>query len=177
MDELGGGGLYRREAIESVGYLAHRWLPAFEEAELGFRLRAAGWRLVRLPEAAVSHTGHVESSWGMVRRLWRNRRAHATGMFLRSAYRKAWWWRAVQYQWYVVFTPTIHLIVVGIAILLGGGFLDIAETWLALELGVWMCLLAGPRHQKTEPVACGVFSHQLAYFDRCGAPWREPGSG
>lgn len=142
VDELGGGGLYRREAIESVGYLAHRWLPAFEEAELGFRLRAAGWRLVRLPEVAVSHTGHVESSWGMVRRLWRNRRAHAAGMFLRSAYRKAWWWRAVQYQWYVMFTPAIHLAAVGIAILLGSGLPGIVETWLALELGIWMCLLA-----------------------------------
>ena len=99
VDHLGGGGLYRGEAIESVGYLAHRWLPALEEAELGFRLHAAGWRLVRLPDVAVLHTGHAESSREMLRRLWRNRRAHAGGMFLRSAFRKAWWWLTVRNQW------------------------------------------------------------------------------
>jgi GT2 family glycosyltransferase len=141
VDELGGGGLYRRKAIESVGYLAHRWLPAFEEAELGFRLRAAGWRLFRLPEPAVLHTGHTESNWGMVRRLWRNRRAHAMGMFLRSAFGKAWWWRTVRYQWLVVFTCVIHLMAFGIAVLLGDSLLDILGNWLVLECGAWVCLL------------------------------------
>ena len=60
--DLGGGGLYRRKAIESIGYLTHRWLPACEEAELGVRLRASGWRLIRLPEVAVLHTGHSENN-------------------------------------------------------------------------------------------------------------------
>lgn len=140
VDALGGGALYRRDAIESVGYLAHRWLPAFEEAELGFRLRAAGWRLLRLPDAAVLHTGHAESSWKMMRRLWRNRRTHAAGMFLRSAFGKAWWWRAVRDQWHVVLTSAIHLVASGVAILLGTNLLDTAGKWLTLEFGVWMCL-------------------------------------
>lgn len=143
VDELGGGGLYRRKAIESVGYLAHRWLPACEEAELGFRLRAAGWRLFRLPDPAVLHTGHTESNWGMVRRLWKNRRAHAAGMFLRSAFGKAWWWRAVRYQWPVVLTCAIHLMAFGIAVLLGASLLDILWNWLVLECGAWICLLLG----------------------------------
>lgn len=69
MDELEGGGLYRRTAIASVGYLAHRWLPAFEESELGIRLRSKGWHLKRLPQTAVSHTGHQENNWGMLTRL------------------------------------------------------------------------------------------------------------
>ncbi|SDA25362.1 Glycosyltransferase, GT2 family [Nitrosospira sp. Nsp11] len=140
VDALGGGALYRRDAIESVGYLAHRWLPAFEEAELGFRLRAAGWRLLRLPDVAVLHTGHAESSWGMLRRLWMNRRAHASGMFLRAALGKAWWWRVVRYQWSVVLTSGIHLMVLGMAILLGTNLLDTVGKWLALELGVWTFL-------------------------------------
>ncbi|SOD40083.1 glycosyltransferase family 2 protein [Nitrosovibrio sp. Nv4] len=140
VNELGGGGLYRREAIESVGYLAHRWLPAFEEAELGFRLSAAGWRLIRLPDPAVLHTGHAESNWDMVRRLWRNRRAHAVGMFLRSALGKSWWWRAVLSQRIVILTPGIHLVVLGIAILLGNSLRATVGVWLALEFGVWLCL-------------------------------------
>ncbi|MEO6430322.1 MAG: glycosyltransferase [Nitrosospira sp.] len=139
VDELGGGGLYRREAIESVGYLGHRWLPAFEEAELGFRLRAAGWRLFRLPNVAVLHTGHAESSWGMLRRLWKNGRAHAGGILLRLAFGKTWWWHAVRKQWSVVLTPAIHLTTFGIAVMRGGSLLDTLEAWLLLEFGVWMC--------------------------------------
>lgn len=157
VDDLGGGGLYRREAIETVGYIAHRWLPAYEEAELGFRLRAAGWRLVRLPVAAVAHTGHYESSWGMVRRLWRNRRAHAAGMFLRSAYGKTWWWRTVQNQWHVVFTPAIHLVASGMAILLGSSLFGIIDTWLVLELSIWICLLAALSIKKRS-LSLAVFS-------------------
>lgn len=140
VDHLGGGGLYRREAIESIGYLSNRWLPAFEEAELGFRLCAAGWRLVRLPDVAVLHTGHEESSWGMLRRLWRNRRAHAGGMLLRSAFGKAWWWHTVRYQWALVLTPAIHLAILGIAISLNSSLFNMLGEWLALEFGVWMCL-------------------------------------
>ena len=140
VNELGGGGLYRREAIESVGYLAHRWLPAFEEAELGFRLRATGWRLFRLPDVAVLHTGHAESNWGMLRRLWKNGRAHAGGILLRLAFGKTWWWHAVRNQWPLVFTPAIHLTTFGIAVIYGGGLLDTLEAWLLLEFGAWMCI-------------------------------------
>jgi glycosyltransferase involved in cell wall biosynthesis len=140
VDHLGGGGLYRREAIESVGYLAHRWLPALEEAELGFRLHAAGWRLLRLPDVAVLHTGHAESSREMLRRLWRNRRAHAGGMFLRSAFRKAWWWLTVRNQWPLIFTLAIHLAILGMAISLSSSPLNMISKWLVLELGTWMSL-------------------------------------
>lgn len=140
VNKLGGGGLYRREAIESVGYLAHRWLPAFEEAELGFRLHAAGWRLFRLPDVAVLHTGHAESNWGILRRLWKNGRAHAGGILLRLAFGKTWWWHAVRNQWPLVFTPAIHLTTFGIAVMRGGGLPDTLEAWLFLEFGAWMCI-------------------------------------
>jgi GT2 family glycosyltransferase len=141
VNRLGGGGLYRRVAIESVGYLAHRWLPAFEEAELGFRLRAAGWRLFRLPDVAVLHTGHAESNWRMLRRLWKNGRAHAGGMLLRLAFGKNWWWYAVRNQWPLVFTPAIHLTTFGLAMWRGGSLPDALEAWLLLDLGAWMCIL------------------------------------
>lgn len=109
VEELGGGGLYRRAAIESVSYLAHRGLPAFEEAELGMRLRSAGWRLLRLPAPAVRHHGHRETNRQMFSRLWRNRRAHATGMLLRAAFGTPWWWRACRKQWFLFATLALHL--------------------------------------------------------------------
>lgn len=107
--ELGGGGLYRRKAIESVGYLAHRWLSACEEAELGARLRAAGWRLIRLSDTAVLHTGHAESDFQMLCRLWRNRRMHAYGIYLRTSIGHPWWWLSVCQVWFVFAAPVFHV--------------------------------------------------------------------
>lgn len=107
--QLDGGGLYRRKAIESVNYLAHRWLPACEEAELGARLKANGWRLVRLPLVAVYHTGHSESHFQRLKRLWRNRRMHAYGMYLRTAFGQPWWRFCVRQTWFVFAAPILHL--------------------------------------------------------------------
>jgi len=141
--DLGGGGLYRRKAIESVGYLAHRWLPAREEAELGARLRAAGWRLIRLPEIAVLHTGHSESNFQMLCRLWRNRRMHAYGMCLRTAFRKPWWWLSVRRAWFVFAAPALH---VTAGMLAGGvmhlGAIKFVPALAASEIFVWLVSIA-----------------------------------
>ncbi|SEO14996.1 Glycosyltransferase, GT2 family [Nitrosospira multiformis] len=83
---LHGGGLYRRNAIEnSGGYAGNRNLQAFEEAELGFRLRSQGWRLVRLPVVAILHTGHTGTTRSLIGRLWRNGRVASGGVFLKLA--------------------------------------------------------------------------------------------
>jgi glycosyltransferase involved in cell wall biosynthesis len=55
---LAGGGLYRRAAIEQVGYLSDRNLHSNEEFDLGVRLRAKGWRLIRLEDRAADHYAH-----------------------------------------------------------------------------------------------------------------------
>lgn len=117
VEELGGGGLYRRAAIEQVGYLANRWLAAFEEADLGMRLRSMGWRLLRLPVVAVEHEGHQESNLSMLLRLWRNRRAQATGALIRSAIGTPWFMRAVKKNGYVFAVPFLHVLAVFIAFL------------------------------------------------------------
>jgi glycosyltransferase involved in cell wall biosynthesis len=88
---LEGGGLYRRSAIESAGgYAANRNLKGYEEAELGMRLRNAGWRLTRLTKIAVSHTGHDANTWQLLGRHWRSRRAMSGGVLLRSALGQRW---------------------------------------------------------------------------------------
>ncbi|UDF35090.1 UNVERIFIED_ORG: glycosyltransferase family 2 protein [Shinella sp. XGS7] len=134
--QLGGGGLYRRKAIEQVGYLANRWLSAYEEADLGARLRAAGWRLRRLRAVAVSHEGHHESDGAMLRRLWRNGRAQAGGVFLRSAWGKPWWGLAARNQHHVLLNGAIWLLSVVAAmaaVLVGVGW-----------PGALACLIVGP---------------------------------
>jgi GT2 family glycosyltransferase len=135
---LGGGGLYRRAAVDAVGYLAHRWLPACEEAELGVRLAAAGWRLVRLPLAAVRHSGHQESSAQMLARLWRGGRMQAYGMFLRSALGRPWLGRALRSCWFVFAAPALHVLALALA---AAALLAGAGAWPACalaEAGVWL---------------------------------------
>ena len=81
---LTGGGLYRRVAIHDVSYFSDRNLHGFEEYDLGTRLRAKGWRLLRLERRAVDHYSH---SLGTYRLLWRRLRSGrllALGEILRA---------------------------------------------------------------------------------------------
>lgn len=88
---LAGGGLYRRTAIEAAGgYAADRNLRAYEEAELGLRLHAAGFKLIRLERRAVTHLGHDLGALALMRRHWRSRRAISAGVLLRSAIGQPW---------------------------------------------------------------------------------------
>jgi len=75
---LSGGGLYRRSAIDDVGYFSDRNLHAFEEYDLGARLRIKGWRLVKLEDQAVDHYSYSMSTW---RVLWHRL---CTGRFISS---------------------------------------------------------------------------------------------
>ncbi|WP_011582197.1 MULTISPECIES: glycosyltransferase [Chelativorans] len=85
IDRMNGGGLYRRAAIESIGYLTDRNLHGYEEFDLGIRLRNAGWRLVRLDRRFVQHYGHVENSYRLLVRRWKSKYLFGIGELLRAA--------------------------------------------------------------------------------------------
>lgn len=162
---LGGGGLYRRSAVEAAGYLAHRWLPACEEAELGARLVSAGWRLVRLPEAAVSHSGHQESTLQMLGRQWRNRRMQAYGMFLRSALGRPWLRTVLGSCWFVFAAPLMHLTSLAIAALgavMGGAFLSLLGGAQLLLWGAVFCALAWRKKSPQEALIAILAWHLYA---------------
>lgn len=86
VDHLYCGGLYRTDAIRSVGYFADRNLHAFEEFDLGARLIAGGWKLARLDCAGVDHYGHTVDGY---RLLWRRLRSGYSGG-LGEVVRAAW---------------------------------------------------------------------------------------
>lgn len=159
---LGGGGLYRTRAIQDVGYLAHRWLKACEEAELGVRLKSAGWSLARLPVVAVSHTGHNESSLDMLRRLWGNGRMRAHGVFLRSAVGRAWRWKSARIAWFVFAPLGVYLgaiFATWLFTLLGmpaiaAFLLAMAGTW-----GLVFLMLAAKKHSMLEGAVAIVAWH------------------
>lgn len=82
---LDGGGVFRRAAIETVGYLTDRNLHGAEEFELGARLVARGWKLVRLPLPDVDHYGHSGSAYWLLLRRLMSGVCSANGEVLRAA--------------------------------------------------------------------------------------------
>lgn len=89
VDHLAMGGLYRRTAIDQVGYLTNRNLHSYEEFELGIRLRAAGWKLIRLPLTSVKHYGHTMPAYCLLKKRWSSRYAQGVGELVRASFGKA----------------------------------------------------------------------------------------
>jgi glycosyltransferase involved in cell wall biosynthesis len=85
IDRMNGGGLYRRAAIEAVGYLSDRNLHGYEEFDLGIRLRSAGWTLHRLDRRFVQHFGHTDNSYRLLVRRWKSKYLFGIGELLRAS--------------------------------------------------------------------------------------------
>ena len=83
---LDGGGLYRRAAIESVGYFTDRNLHGCEEVELGARLRALGWTLERIDVPAVDHFGECGDAYALLLRRITSKVAYGSGETVRAAF-------------------------------------------------------------------------------------------
>lgn len=85
VDRLDMGGLYRRKAVELVGYFSNRNLHSYEEYDLGVRLRAAGWKLQRLDVQSVRHHGHDADPYALLLRRWKSGYICGLGELLRAA--------------------------------------------------------------------------------------------
>ena len=85
IDRMNGGGVYRRSAIEGIGYLTARNLHCHEEFDLGIRLRHAGWSLHRLDRRFVSHYGHSINAYSLLVRRWKTRYLFGIGELLRTS--------------------------------------------------------------------------------------------
>jgi glycosyltransferase involved in cell wall biosynthesis len=92
---LNGCGLYRRPAIESIGYLTDRNLHGAEELDLAARLRAHGWTLARINRPAVDHHGHTENAYYLLLRRMVTRNAWAAGEIFRAAIGRPHFWFVV----------------------------------------------------------------------------------
>ncbi|MCC7347646.1 MAG: glycosyltransferase [Variibacter sp.] len=89
------GGLYRRAAIEDVGYLADRNLHGGEELDLGARLEQKGWRLARIDAPAIKHFGHSGSAYRLLLRRLSGRMSMASGELLHAAIGRPHFWRLI----------------------------------------------------------------------------------
>jgi glycosyltransferase involved in cell wall biosynthesis len=87
------GGVYRRAAIDAIGYFTDRNLHGGEEFDLGARLYAAGWTLARIDLPAIDHFGHGGNAYGLLMRRMTSKIAMGTGEQLRAAIgRPHFWW-------------------------------------------------------------------------------------
>jgi glycosyltransferase involved in cell wall biosynthesis len=92
------GGVYRRSAIESIGYFTDRNLHGGEEFDLGARLHAYGWRLARIDHPAIDHFGHQGSAYLLLLRRVLSRVALGAGEGLRAAIGREHFWFVLRHQ-------------------------------------------------------------------------------
>lgn len=112
------GGLYRREALEQVGYFSNRNLHAFEELELGLRLSSAGWTLRRLSIPGVHHRGYNLNSLALLRHRWRSRYLLGAGEVLRASWRRPYFISVLCTQRYLLLALSIWVGLAGAILLL-----------------------------------------------------------
>ena len=83
--ELDCGGLYRRTAIELVGYLTDRNLHGGEAGELGARLRALGWTLERIGVPVIDRRANSGDAYRLVMQRIASKTAYGSGETVRAA--------------------------------------------------------------------------------------------
>ena len=79
------GGLYRRAAIESVGYLTDRNLHGGEAGELGARLRALGWTLERIGVPVIDRRANSGDAYRLLMQRIASKTAYGSGETVRAA--------------------------------------------------------------------------------------------
>lgn len=135
VDRLNGGGLFRREAIASIGYLTNRNLHACEELEQALRLGTQGWRMERLPCVAVYHHGHTAATWALMARRWRSRYVCGAGEMLRAAVGHPYFWAAARTQRHLIVVLgwwAVLMILLASAVLAASPVLAVASLLVAM---------------------------------------------
>jgi O-antigen biosynthesis protein len=86
-------GFYRRSALERTGLFPEHFGSYFEDVDLAFRLRCAGYRAMFEPASRVLH--HVSASYGQTgRRLIERQSCNEERVFWRNL-SSVWLWRAL----------------------------------------------------------------------------------
>jgi glycosyltransferase involved in cell wall biosynthesis len=173
---LGGCGLYRRSAVDAVGYSTDRNLHGGEELELAARLRASGWTLAKIDCVAVEHYCHVDNPYGLLLRRMKTRNAFGPGEMIRAAFGRphfglvlrddrnsrlcalvALWWAAM--VGVAVVLRDLDA-VVAIAALLAFPFAVMSWRWRSLRHGLYsvmawntqaLCFLPGFLQRRRPP--------------------------
>lgn len=141
VDRLDMGGLYRRTALEQVGYFSDRNLHSYEELDLAVRLRAKGWILQRIDVAAVDHHGHDVPPYQLLKKRWSSRYINGVGEVLRAAVGQAHFGllaRSLKEAWLYCATLAWLMLLAVLPLL---PFVSLRE-WLIVAMGSVLLILA-----------------------------------
>ncbi len=83
VDYLYGGCIYKRHAIDHVGYLSNPYLYSNEEMDLGYKLIEKGYKLLRLPIISVNHYWDKKNSFLLLIDKWKMKYLQGPGQVLR----------------------------------------------------------------------------------------------
>lgn len=85
VDQLGMGGLYRREVLERVGYFSNPYFYAYEEYDLGAEIQKLGYKLLRIPEEMIEHFGDETPAYITIYNRMKSRYLFGSGQYLRRS--------------------------------------------------------------------------------------------
>jgi glycosyltransferase involved in cell wall biosynthesis len=173
------GGLYRRSAIEAMGYFTDRNVHGGEEGELGARLRIVGWTLERIDVPAVDHRGHAGNAYALLLRRITSRIGWGTGETVRAALGRGYlrllienngtfklvvlvfgWWASLLATPLVMLSWSLALL--AMAALTAFPVLAMAVRWRSLNAGLYsvlawntyaICFLPGFLRSRVPPAA------------------------
>jgi glycosyltransferase involved in cell wall biosynthesis len=154
---LDGGGLYRMEALRQAGYLADRNLHAFEEFDLGMRLSALGWKLLRLDRPAVYHHGHAMPAARLLWHRWRTNYVLGHGELMRAAL-------GTRRQWRVARGASYNFLAIAWWIALLAGLVGLALHPSGPAAGVLLLIVIAPfvaQVARKRNVKLGLYSVAL----------------
>ncbi len=155
VDRLDMGGLYRKTAIESVGYFSDRNLHSYEELDLAVRLRTQGWQLHRIDAEAVRHWGHEAPPYQLLIKRWRSGYINGLGELLKAALGK---------PHFKLILKDVKELRIYLAVILWWLFLIIlpfSEITQTLKLSLWIGALVMPllvMTLKKRDLKKGLFS-------------------
>lgn len=160
---LNGGGLYRRKAINSAGgYAANRNLKGWEEAELGMRLRSAGWVLRRLSVVAVRHDGHASDTWSLLIRHWKSRRLMSNGVLVKQALLTPWFLYVISQQIHALAVIFSWCFVFGLVAAQEFGWTNTLATGFGVLWGIAFLYLALKKKSLNQAVSSICVWHVFA---------------
>jgi glycosyltransferase involved in cell wall biosynthesis len=159
--ELRGSGLYRRAAMEQAGAF-NPHLVAEEEAELGLRLRHAGWTLLQLPHPMGCHERGATASGEILKSL-RLGRVRGVGRTWRYACREGSGLRFCfeRLRPTMIFALTCLSLSPGLFLWLSG-CTKAASLFLA-PLTVWLIAVAAKKRSLSGPIIYAA-THTLTLY-------------
>lgn len=167
VDQLAGGGLYRRRAIEAIDYMADRNLHGYEELNLGIRLRSAGWKLHRLDRRFAGYHGRDPRSRDLLLQQVKTKEPFGIGELLRAATGKPYFYRLLRAL------PELGVLGLAWTFMLGSLLLlatspNIAIPALIITVGLGLAVAA--TSFRTGRLKTGLYTVIVRFFQAIALP-------